>query len=82
MTENWNLRRLTLLGKVTVIKSLLASQLVHILTPPPTCQVVTEEINNLLFRFLWDGKGDKIKRSITINDYQGGTRMLDLQLIN
>jgi len=34
--ENWQFRRLALLGKITVIKSLLASQLVYILSPLPT----------------------------------------------
>lgn len=32
---------------------------------------ITERINNLLFKFLWDNKGDKIKRTeIMIADYQ------------
>ena len=33
--ENWQFRRLTLLGKIVVIKSLLASQLVYIMFPLP-----------------------------------------------
>ena len=33
--ENWQFRRLTLLGKIVVIKSLLASQLVYIMSPLP-----------------------------------------------
>ena len=61
----------------------MASRLVYLLTPLPTCQVAIEETNNLLFSFLWDGKGDKIKRNIIINDYQeGGARMLDLKAFN
>ena len=67
--ENWQFRRLTLLGKITVIKNLLASQLVYILAPLPTQQKSLEEINRSLFNFLWDGRGDKIKRSEMINDY-------------
>ena len=39
LTENWSFRRLSLLGKVTLIKTLLASQLVYILTPLPTCHM-------------------------------------------
>ena len=31
----WELRRLTLLGKIAVLKSLIASQLVYILSPLP-----------------------------------------------
>ena len=44
LTENWSFRRLSLLGKVTVIKTLLASQLVYILTPLQTCHVAIKEI--------------------------------------
>ena len=46
--------------------------------PPPTKplektnQQVLDEINNIFYKFLWDGKGDKIKRSIMISDYENG----------
>ena len=83
LTENWSFRRLSLLGKVTVIKALQASQLVYVLTPLPTCHVAIKEINDLLYKFLWDGKGDKIKRTVVINDYQeGGIKMLDIKSFN
>ena len=55
----WELRRLSLLGKITVLKSLKVSQLVYILSPLPTNQRVLEEINTLFFNFLWNDKGDK-----------------------
>ena len=39
---------------------------------------VTER-NNLLFKFLWDNKGDKLKWTEMIADYQdGGQKMLDI----
>ena len=79
----WELRRLSLLGKVTVLKSLIASQLVYILTALPTNQQVLDEINLLFFNFLWSGKGDKIKRNTIISDYsEGGLRMIDLFSFN
>ena len=70
----WELRRLSLLGKITVLKSLTISQLVYILSPLPTDQRVTvvNEVNNLCYNFLWDGKGDKIKRDTMISDYEQG----------
>ena len=81
--ENWQFRRLTLLGKITVIKSLLASQLVYVLSPLPTPNGYLKEINSLLYNFLWDGKGDKIKRTQMINDYtKGGLKMLDIVSFN
>ena len=79
----WELRRLSLLGKITVLKSLNVSQLVYILSPLPTNQRVLEEINTLFFNFLWNGKGDKIKRNTMISDYsEGGLRMIDLMSFN
>ena len=73
----WELRRLSLLGKLTVLKSLIVSRLVYILSPLPTNQRVLEEINTLFFNFLWNGKGDKIKRNTMISDYsEGGLRMI------
>ena len=83
LIENWEVRRLTLLGKITVIKSLLASQLVYILSPLPTPSGYLKEINSLLYKFLWNGKCDKIKRAHMINDYtKGGLKMLDIQSFN
>ena len=81
--NNWQIRRLTLLGKIAVIKSLAASQLVYILAPLVTNQKVIAEINSLFFDFLWSGRGDKIKRSTVINDYsEGGLKMLDIESFN
>ena len=58
--ENWQFRRLTLLGKIVVVKSLLVSQLVYIMSPLPTLSGHLKDINNLLYQFLWDGKRDKL----------------------
>ena len=77
--SNWKYRRLTLLGKIQVIKSLAASQLTYILAPLATNYKIIKEINNLFYSFLWDNKGDKIKRSVMINDYKNeGLKMVDI----
>ena len=77
----WELRRLSLLGKITVLKSLIVSQLTYILSPLPTNQCAIDEVNTLFFKFLWDGKGDKIKRDIMISEYEdGGVKMIDIRL--
>ena len=49
--EKWQFRRLTLMGKITVIKSLLASQLVHIMSPLPTSIEYLKEVNCFLYKF-------------------------------
>ena len=66
-----------------VLKSLIASQLVYILSPLPTNHNAIKEINNIFFNFLWNGKGDKVKHDIIIRDYKnGGLRMIDVKLFN
>ena len=79
----WNYRRLTLIGKIQVIKSLAASQLTYILTPLATNPKIVREINDMFYCFLWNNKSDKIKRTVLINDYnKGGLKMIDLFLFN
>ena len=50
--ECWKFRRLTLLGKIVVLKSLVASQLVYILSPLQTNQKAIKEINSMFYA-LW-----------------------------
>ena len=81
--DNWSARRLTLLGKMTVTKTLAVSQIIYILSSLPTPPDILKTINSILYDFLWDGKGDKIKRTTMINNYaKGGLKMLDIQRFN
>ena len=78
----WEYRRLSLLGKI-VLKSLIASQLVYILSILPTKHAALDEINNMFYDFFWSGRGDKIKRDVMISDYKnGGLRMIDIKSFN
>ena len=79
----WKFRRLSLLGKIVVLKSLVASRLVYILAPWQTKHHAIKEINKMFFKFLWNDKGDKIKCKIMINDYsEGGLKMIDITSFN
>ena len=69
----WEYRRLTLLGKIVGLKSLIFSQLVHILSPLQTNYAALDELNNVFYSFLWSGKGDKIRRDVMISDYKNGS---------
>ena len=81
--SSWKHRRFTLMGKIQVIKSLAASQLTYILAPLVTNHKIIKEINDIFYRFLWNNKGDKIKRSVMINDYEsGGLKMIDISSFN
>ena len=79
----WKYRRLTLLGKISVIKSLIVSQLVYLLSPLRSNYKFLNKINNLLYTFLWNGKGDKTKQKVMINDFgTGGIKMVDISSFN
>ena len=62
----WKYRRLTLIGRITVLKSLATSQLVYVLSPLllRTDVNAIKEAKKLFYTFLWNGKGDKIKRDV------------------
>ena len=69
----WSYRDLTYIGKVTVIKTLALPILVQSLTvlPNPPDSILND-IEKIFYKFLWNGKKDKIKRSIIINEYEEG----------
>ena len=77
----WGKRDLTPLGKITIIKTFLLTKFNHLfLSIPSPGQELTQQINSVLFKYLWGGKPDKIKRSYITLDYnEGGLRMVNLQ---
>ena len=82
--NNWSKRDLTPFGKVTVIKTLIISKIVHILLSLPSPNKNTfKKINKMLYEFLWDGKPDKIKRNIGKQKLEkGGIAMIDIELFD
>ena len=75
----WNRRDLTLMGKVTIIKSLIYSQFSYLAIPliKPSNSLITS-IYTLTFNFLWGRKRDKVKREVikgTISE--GGLGLFD-----
>ena len=80
----WSQRKLTLIGKVTIIKSLLESQLIYRLSvlPSPPIEYL-KRIDKILFSFLWNNKPHKIcKDIITQSKEQAGLSMTDIYLKN
>ena len=75
----WSLRDLSLIGKITSLKSLAFSTIIYqcaVLTLPPE---FTELINDIAYQFLWNNKPEKIRRKTIIADYeQGGLKMIDI----
>ena len=78
--KSWQHRKLTLLGKITVIKTLALSKLIHLLTSLPNlAQLQLNELNTMFYNFIWNGKTDRLKHNTLIGDIsQGGLNMIHL----
>ena len=76
----WSQRSLTPFGKITVIKTLALSKLTYLLTNlPDPRQEFLPCIDNLFFKFLWDGKPNKISKSqMILEKADGGFKMVNI----
>ena len=79
--NQWSRRKLTLIGRITVIKSLALSKFVHLFTslPAPPNELI-KELEKMFYKFLWNSEPDRIKRRIIIKNTTGvGLRMVELK---
>ena len=60
--NSWKRRKLTLLGKVNIIKTLGLSKLVFNASVLPLPDGFAKKVDAITFDFLWDGKPHKIKK--------------------
>ena len=76
----WQTRQITLLGRITIIKVLLLSQLIYrfsVLPSPLPDQM--KRINDIFFDFLWNNKKHFIDQKVMINSLgEGGLNMIDI----
>ena len=71
--RQWKRRRLTLNGKISVLKSLISSMITHILLSLPSpSQVFIDEYDNLAKYFLWGGRSPKYRKEILDYPYNLG----------
>ena len=60
----WYSRGLSLYGKVTIIKTLLIPKFMYILSLLPVPKGIIQELNRLLFKFLWKGTDNKSNKIV------------------
>ena len=75
----WKMRWLSLIGRITIFKTLAISKIVYItsICPFPSCILV--ELNKIHKDFIWESKKAKVKHSTLISDYKdGGLRDTDI----
>ncbi len=79
LIDNWRIRKLTLYGKVIILKSLIIPKIILSATVLEIPMEVTTSISKMFFNFLW-GACDKIKRVSIINPKCNlGLGMIDIE---
>ena len=78
----WNKRNLTVLGKITVVKTILLSKLTHLLISLPSPnKVYIKALETMLYNYIWGSKTDRISRNQITKDYkEGGCRMVHIDI--
>ena len=71
--KKWSKRKLTLIGRITIIKSLSLAKFVHLFLalPNPPGELV-KKLEKIFYKFLWNSGPDRIKRSVIIKDVTAG----------
>ena len=78
----WNMRDLSLIGKIQVLKTFDISQIQDVMNVIEPSNEILNRLNTIIFNFLWGGKPDKVKRKAIISDYdQGGLKAPDIFII-
>ena len=73
-------RNLSYVGKVLIIKSLLASQIGFLADIKPVPNNVIKMIESLMWNFLWDNKQPLVnKKTMYLKQTEGGVKMLNLR---
>jgi exonuclease III len=78
--NRWKNKGLSIQGKIVIVKTLIVSKLIYALNVLPTPpKEKMKEIQDSLYKFIWDDKPDKVKRETLIADYiDGGLKMPDI----
>ena len=78
----WKPLNLSILGRITVVKTYAISQLLPKSNMVNPSEDFLKELNNVIFKFIWNDKPDKIKRTSLISNYdEGGLKAPNLDTI-
>jgi exonuclease III len=76
----WGQRELTVLGRITIFKSLAFSKVIYQCNNITVPDDFVKQLIQVAYNFIWQGKPEKVKRKTVIADYEhGGLKMLDIE---
>ncbi len=78
----WSKRNLTVLGRITVVKSLLIPKFNHLILSIPNPRTdFLKTLQTKIYKFIWNNKNGKICRNQLSNDFaDGGLRLVKVDL--
>ena len=81
--NTWQRRNLTLYGKINIVKTLGLSKLIYSASVLPVPDRSIQDINKLIFNFIWAAKPPKIKRNTIIGENwkNGELKMSDFKIM-
>ena len=76
----WSIRKLTILGRITVLKGLVIPKLTHLfIALPNPSQTLLKYLNTVFFKFIWHCGTEKLARSLITQNYKdGGVKMINV----
>ena len=79
--ENWTRRKLSLLGRISIVNTLIASQFVYKMTVLPNIPVrLQRSLDEIIIKFIWNNSKPKIALSIlTSAKRNGGAELVNFQ---
>ena len=75
-------RNLTLMGKITIVKSLIIPQMIYKASILPLIipRTFITKINKLLFKFIWGSNWERVSRNVLCNNIDSsGTKVIHLE---
>ena len=77
--SNWKKRNLTMIGRITVIKSLIIPIITYLATVSTLSKEYLDKFKKIIYEFLWNNKTEKVKRTVlSYNQLAGGLKMVNI----
>ena len=79
----WSSRDISIYGKINIVKTLALSKLTFVCSVLDTPESFAEEVNKIIFSFIWKYKQPKIKKSTILKcKEEGGLNMTDFTVFD
>ena len=80
LLNQWRKRNPTPLGRITVVKSLTISKIVHLFISLPTPKDIIHKLNKLFFEFVWKSSVARVEKRVVTREYiDGGLKMVEIE---